>query len=156
MILKKVSLFLLATSLFANNSIGQENKSIKDLFLLVNKTPSCGCCKEWVKHAENHGFVTYTKDYQSLNNIKKKYKIKREFQSCHTTVSSNGYVFEGHIPAKFIEKFLSENHPNAIGLTVPGMPLGSPGMEFDNRFMPYDILIMYSDGSSKVYAEIRE
>lgn len=81
---------------------------------------------------------------------------KREFQSCHTTVSSNDYVFEGHIPAKFIEKFLSENHPNAIGLTVPGMPLGSPGMEFDNRFMPYDILIMYSDGSSKVYAEIRE
>jgi len=142
--------------LLANNTIGQENESVKDLFLLVHKTPSCGCCKEWVKHSENHGFVTYAKDYQSLNDIKKKYNIKQEFQSFHTTVSSTGYVFEGHIPAKFIENFLSENHPNAIGLTVPGMPLGLPGMEFDNRFMPYDILIMYSDGSSKVYAEIRE
>ena len=84
------------------------------------------------------------------------YKIAPEYRSCHTTVSSNGFVFEGHMPSKYIEKFLSEDHSNAIGLTVPGMPLGSPGMEFDNRFMPYDILIMYSDGSSKVYAQIRE
>ena len=74
----------------------------------------------------------------------------------HTTVSSNGFVFEGHIPSKYIEKFLSEDHPNAIGLTVPGMPLGSPGMDFGDRFMPYDVLILFKDGTSKVYAEIRK
>ena len=75
--------------------------------------------------------------------------------SCHTTVSTNGFIFEGHIPAKYITQFLSEDHPNAIGLSVPGMPLGSPGMEFDNRFTPYDVLILYKDGSNKVFAEVR-
>ncbi|MEC7479781.1 MAG: DUF411 domain-containing protein, partial [Pseudomonadota bacterium] len=60
------------------------------------------------------------------------------------------------IPSKYIEKFLSEDHPDAIGLTVPGMPLGSPGMDFGDRFMPYDVLILFKDGTSKVYAEIRK
>ena len=82
------------------------------------------------------------------------YSIKPEYRSCHTSVSTNGFIFEGHIPAKYITKFLSEDHPNAIGLSVPGMPLGSPGMEFDDRFTPYNILILYKDGSSEVYAEI--
>ena len=84
------------------------------------------------------------------------YKITPEYKSCHTTVSSNGFVFEGHIPSKYIEKFLSEDHPNAIGLTVPGMPLGSPGMDFGDSFMPYDVLILFKDGTSKVYAEVKE
>ena len=79
-----------------------------------------------------------------------------KYRSCHTTVSSNGLCFEGHIPSKYIEKFLSEDHPDAIGLTVPGMPLGSPGMDFGDRFMPYDVLILFKDGTSKVYAEIRK
>ena len=82
------------------------------------------------------------------------YSIKPEYRSCHTSVSNNGFIFEGHIPAKYITKFLLEDHPNAIGLSVPGMPLGSPGMEFDDRFTPYNILILYKDGSSEVYAEI--
>ena len=147
-------ILVLATSLFAaNNNVNINSKSN---LLLVHKTPTCGCCKEWVKHAKNYGFNVTTQDHQSLERIKSMYKIAPEYRSCHTTVSSNGFVFEGHIPSKYIEKFLSEDYSNAIGLTVPGMPLGSPGMEFDNRFMPYDILIMYSDGSSKVYAQIRE
>ena len=101
------------------------------------------------------GDVT-TQDHQSLEKIKSMYKITPEYRSCHTTVSSNGFVFEGHIPSKYIEKFLSEDHPNAIGLTVPGMPLGSPGMDFGDRFMPYDVLILFKDGTSKVYAEVRK
>ena len=71
-------------------------------------------------------------------------------------VSSDGFIFEGHIPSKFIKQFLSEVHPEAIGLSVPGMPLGSPGMEVDDRFMPYDVLILFKDGTSKVYAEVRQ
>lgn len=71
-------------------------------------------------------------------------------------MSSDGYVFEGHIPSKFITQFLSENHPDAIGLYVPGMPLGSPGMEVGNRFMPYKVLILYKDGTSGIYAEVNE
>ena len=110
----------------------------------------------WVNHIENNGFTVKTEDHQSLLSIKEKLNIEPQYRSCHTGVSKNGYVFEGHIPSKYIKQFLSENHDDAIGLSVPGMPLGSPGMEFDNRFMPYDVLILYKDGSSKVYAEVRK
>ena len=147
-------ILLLAASLLATD----DNQRIysKNHLMLVHKTPTCGCCKEWVKHAKNHGFNVTTQDHQSLEKIKSMYKITPEYRSCHTTVSSNGFVFEGHIPSKYIEKFLSEEHSNAIGLTVPGMPLGSPGMDFGDRSMPYDVLILFKDGTSKVYAEIRK
>ena len=146
-------LLLVASLLATDDSLRIDSKNH---LLLVHKTPTCGCCKEWVKHAKNHGFNVTTQDHQSLEKIKSMYKITPEYRSCHTTISSNGFVFEGHIPSQYIEKFLSEDHPNAIGLTVPGMPLGSPGMDFDDRFMPYDVLILFKDGSSEVYAEVRE
>ena len=146
-------LLLVASLLATDDSLRIDSKNH---LLLVHKTPTCGCCKEWVKHAKNHGFNVTTQDHQSLEKIKSMYKITPEYRSCHTTISSNGFVFEGHIPSQYIEKFLSEDHPNAIGLTVPGMPLGSPGMDFDDRFMPYDVLILFNDGSSEVYAEVRK
>ena len=124
--------------------------------LLVHKTPTCGCCKMWVKHMENNGFAINTQDHQSLMTIKEKLKIEPQFRSCHTAISSDGYFFEGHIPSKYVSKFLSEDNQDAIGLSVPGMPLGSPGMEVEGRFTPYDVLIHFRDGTSKVYAEIRE
>ena len=96
------------------------------------------------------------KDHQNLQKVKDQYSIKPKYQSCHTAVSQDGYIFEGHIPSKFIAQFLSEDHPNAIGLSVPGMPLGSPGMEVEGMFTPYDVLILFNDGSSKVYAEVRK
>jgi len=89
-----------------------------------------------------------------MQEVKEKYNIKPEYRSCHTGVSEDGYIFEGHIPSKYITQFLSEQNPDAIGLSVPGMPLGSPGMEVGDRFTPYDILILYKDGTHKVYAEI--
>ena len=79
-----------------------------------------------------------------------------KYRSCHTSVSENGHIFEGHVPSKYISQFLSENHPNAIGLSVPGMPLGAPGMEYKDRFTPYDVLILFKDGTSKVYAQVRQ
>tara|TARA_B100000965_G_scaffold63221_1_gene49023 strand:- start:53 stop:388 length:336 start_codon:yes stop_codon:yes gene_type:complete len=110
----------------------------------------------WVDHMENNGFTINTQDHQSLMKIKDKLKIEPQFRSCHTAVSSDGYFFEGHIPSRFVRQFLKENNLNAIGLSVPGMPLGSPGMEVEGRFTPYDVLIHFRDGTSKVYAEIRE
>ena len=124
--------------------------------LLVHKTPTCGCCKMWVKHMENNGFAINTQDHQSLMTIKEKLKIEPQFRSCHTAISSDGYFFEGHIPSKYVSKFLSENNPDAIGLSVPGMPLGSPGMEVEGRFTPYDVLIHFKNGETKVYAEVRK
>ncbi|MDC1251749.1 DUF411 domain-containing protein, partial [Gammaproteobacteria bacterium] len=114
-----------------------------------------GCCKMWMKHIENNGFTANTQDHQSLIDIKEKLKIEPKYRSCHTAVSSKGYFFEGHVPGKYINQFLMESNPNAIGLSVPGMPLGSPGMEVEGRFTPYDVLIHFKDGETKVYAEVR-
>ena len=144
----------LAFSVFSSEVIN-ENLSSESI-LVVHKTPTCGCCKKWMKHLKENGFNTDPQDHQNLNGIKDMHNIKPEYRSCHTAVSSDGFIFEGHIPSKYIKQFLSENHDDVIGLSVPGMPLGSPGMEFDNRFMPYDVLILYKDGSSKVYAEVRK
>jgi len=69
-------------------------------------------------------------------------------------VSTDGFVFEGHIPAKFIHQFLNEKPENAIGLAVPAMPVGSPGMEVGNKFMPYQVLLLKADGSSEIYADV--
>ena len=113
--------------------------------LLVHKTPTCGCCKMWIKHLEENGFSAAIEDHKNLQEIKEKYNIKPNYRSCHTGVSKEGYIFEGHIPSKYITQFLSEQNPNAIGLSVPGMPLGSPGMEVEGMFTPYDVLILYKD-----------
>ena len=144
----------LTFSVFSSGVIDENFSS--ESTLVVHKTPTCGCCKKWMKHLEEHDFNISSQDHLNLNDIKDMHNIKPEYRSCHTAVSSDGFIFEGHIPSKYIKQFLSENHDDAIGLSVPGMPLGSPGMEFDNRFMPYDVLILYKDGSSKVYAEVRK
>ena len=141
-------------SVFSSEIINEDFSS--NSILVVHKTPTCGCCKKWMKHLEENDFNLSSQDHQNLNDIKDMHNIKPEYRSCHTAVSSDGFIFEGHIPSKYITQFLSENHDDAIGLSVPGMPLGSPGMEFDDRFMPYDVLILFKDGSSKVYAEIRK
>ena len=139
------------------SSLEQGYSSSQNKFsLLVHKTPTCGCCKKWVKHLEANNFSTMIKDHQNLQKVKEQHSIKPKYQSCHTAVSQDGYVFEGHIPSKFIKQFLANPEADAIGLAVPGMPLGSPGMEVEGRFMPYDVLVLFQDGSSKVYAEVRE
>ena len=139
------------------SSLEQGYPSSQNKFsLLVHKTPTCGCCKKWVKHLEANSFSTMIKDHQNLQKVKEQLSIKPKYQSCHTAVSQDGYVFEGHIPSKFIKQFLADPEADAIGLSVPGMPLGSPGMEVEGRFMPYDVLVLYKDGSSKVYAEVRK
>jgi hypothetical protein len=122
--------------------------------LTVYKTPSCGCCKKWISHLEQNNIVSAAENYDDLTGIKKRYGIKPEHYSCHTAVSEQGFVFEGHIPARYIRQFLTESHPDAIGLTVPAMPMGSPGMEMGDSFMPYDIIMLMKDGSSSVYAHV--
>ena len=146
--------FVMTLSLESSDTNTQNIDSQFDL--LVHKTPTCGCCKKWVDHMEENGFSITTEDHQSLTMIKDDLRIQPKFRSCHTGVSQEGYFFEGHVPGKYVAQFLSESNPGAIGLSVPGMPLGSPGMEVDNRFTPYDVLIHFEDGTSKVYAEIRK
>ena len=131
-----------------------ELSSTQDLSLKVYKTPTCGCCKKWVTHLESEGIVTSIVDLPDLEEIKNKYSIAPRYRSCHSAVSEQGYVFEGHVPSKFIQQFLQDVPAHAIGLSVPGMPAGSPGMEMGDRFMPYHVLLLQKDGSSLVYAEV--
>jgi len=158
MIMHKKYLSLLIFTLALSAESSQLNTQMTNplMELIVHKTPTCGCCKMWVNHMENNGFAINTQDHQSLLKIKDNLKVEPQFRSCHTAVSSEGYFFEGHIPGKYVSKFLKESNPKAIGLSVPGMPLGSPGMEVEGRFTPYDVLIHFRDGTTKVYAEVRE
>ena len=118
------------------------------------KSPTCGCCEDWMIHMNERGYSAVVHHPDDLNAVKAKLGIHPRYQSCHTAVMRDGHVFEGHIPARYIEAFLENPPPGAIGLAVPGMPVGSPGMEAGARFDPYDVLLLKADGSSEVYARV--
>lgn len=122
--------------------------------LKVYKNPQCGCCSKWVDHMSSAGFSAQTQDHNDLSAFKQDHGIAPQYQSCHTGVA-NGYVFEGHIPAEQVQRFLAAPPEGAIGLAVPGMPIGSPGMEMGDRVQEYDVLLLNKDGSSEVFARIR-
>ncbi|MCF6299572.1 MAG: DUF411 domain-containing protein [Proteobacteria bacterium] len=136
------------------NPTEKASEEAPDVALQVYKSPTCGCCKKWMTHLDNNGFKTVGHDRQNLNILKDEKGVPANYRSCHTGISDDGYVFEGHIPAKFISKFLQEKPAGAIGLTVPGMPVGSPGMEYQNKFNPYEILKIMKDGSVASYATV--
>ena len=143
-------LFLTACSESENHA----TKSATIATLDVYKSRTCQYCQQWVHHMEDVGFDTKTHHPSDLNRIKNDYGIAPEFQSCHTAVTSNGYVFVGHIPARFVQKFLENPPDDAIGLSVPGMPAGSPGMEMGDRFTPYKVWLLKKDGSADVFASV--
>ncbi|MCL1090315.1 DUF411 domain-containing protein [Shewanella baltica] len=122
--------------------------------LTVYKDANCGCCEKWLAHISERGFSVDAYNINNLYEFKLSKGIPASMQSCHTAVSSQGYVFEGHIPAKFISRFLATPPKDAIGLTVPAMPVGSPGMEYQDKFMSYQVLLLKNDGSSQVYAQV--
>ncbi len=120
----------------------------------VYKSPTCGCCGKWVEHAEQRGFSLSTHHPADLNKLKADKGIAPKVRSCHTAVSAEGYVFEGHIPARYIRDFLANPPVGARGLAVPAMPVGSPGMEVEDRFAPYEVLLLKDDGATEVYARV--
>jgi hypothetical protein len=123
--------------------------------LTVYKSPTCGCCNGWIDHIKAQGFKTHAKDITEMSPIKDQYRVADNLRSCHTAVSKQGYVFEGHIPARYIQQFLANPPADALGLTVPAMPVGSPGMEVDDKFMPYQVLLMKKDGNVAVFADVQ-
>lgn len=126
--------------------------------LNVYKSPTCGCCGAWIEHAEERGFEAVVHDLgnEALTIEKLQRGISPRLQSCHTSVADDGSVFEGHIPAHLIHQYLADKPADAIGLVVPGMPIGSPGMEVGDRMDPYDVLLLKSDGSTEVYAHVSD
>jgi hypothetical protein len=117
--------------------------------ITVYKSPTCGCCKEWVKHLQANGFSVTAKDVPDVAPYKDAHGVPPTLASCHTAKVA-GYVIEGHVPAADIQRLLKER-PKVRGLAVPGMPVGSPGMEglFTQR---YDVLTFDQDGRTAVYA----
>jgi hypothetical protein len=121
--------------------------------MVVYKSPTCGCCGDWVDHMNAVGFMTKIQHPQDLNAIKETLGVAPVYQACHTATMQD-YTFEGHIPADVIQKFLGNKPSNALGLAVPGMPMGSPGMDTNGNFRPYQVLQLNKDGSSTPYASV--
>ena len=119
--------------------------------LTVYKTPWCGCCGGWVTHMRRAGFVTKVVELEDLAPIRAKYAIPFELSSCHTGVSA-GYALEGHVPPADVLRLLKER-PKARGLAVPGMPMGSPGMENpEGRREAFETLLLLPGGGTRVFA----
>lgn len=118
--------------------------------LVVYKTPTCGCCSAWVDHMRKAGYEVRAVDvdYAELVAKKREHGVSQEKDSCHTGVI-DGYVVEGHVPADVVARMLRER-PDIQGIAVPGMPLGSPGMEGLVK-QSYDIVTIERDGPSRVY-----
>lgn len=117
----------------------------------VWKSPTCGCCKDWVTHLESNGFKVRTHD-DGNTAVRQRLGIPVRYGSCHTA-RVGGYAIEGHVPAREIRRILKDR-PSAIGLAVPAMPVGSPGMDgpaHGQRKDPYDVLLVAKDGNVTVY-----
>lgn len=115
------------------------------------KAPQCGCCKDWATHLQSSGFSVTVHD-EGNTSVRARLRIAARYGSCHTA-TVGGYAIEGHVPARDIRRLLAER-PQAIGLAVPGMPLGSPGMDgpaYNGRKDAYDVLLLLTDGSARVF-----
>jgi len=146
------SLFALCITAAASQISAQ---SLDDVTMNVYKEETCGCCAGWITHMEERDYELLTHHPADLNGMKEELGIKREWQSCHTAVTKEGFLFEGHVPEKFIAQFMASPPAGALGLAVPGMPLGTPGMDFSEALTPYDVILMNKDGTSSVFFEVK-
>jgi len=144
---KRTLSVIAAAMLWAAPALAAAENSIE-----VWKSATCKCCINWVKHLEANGFEVKVNaaDPAMLDRLKAQWGVGRKLASCHTA-KIGPYVVEGHVPATDIKRLVAEQ-PEAIGLTVPGMPVGSPGMEQGAEFEPYDVLLIKKDGTTEVFA----
>ncbi|MBA4328141.1 MAG: metal-binding protein [Polaromonas sp.] len=137
---------LAGTSLLAPSLMAQARPQVE-----VWKDPNCGCCKDWVVHMEANGFDVKVHD-SGNSAARKRLGVPDKLGSCHTALVG-GYAIEGHVPAREVHRLLKER-PAAVGLSVPGMPVGSPGMdgpEYGTRKDPYDVVLFSRSGATRVY-----
>jgi hypothetical protein len=117
--------------------------------VVVFKDPTCGCCANWVQHLRRNGFAVRATDVPDMESVKNAHNVPSALRSCHTG-TVGGFVIEGHVPAADIKRLLAER-PKIAGLAVPGMPVGSPGMEGPNG-KPYDVVTFDAAGRSRVFS----
>ncbi len=138
----------MGTNSFAASSADEAKK------ITVYKDPNCGCCGNWIKHLEGAGFQVTAHNREDMGAVKAAHGVPEALHSCHTGLV-DGYVIEGHVPAADIMRFLAERPkaqgPKALGLSVPGMPMGSPGMEYGDERDAYDVILFAKDGKQTVF-----
>ena len=117
----------------------------------VYKSPTCGCCAKWVTHMKAAGFNVTVEDVIDMAGVKQRTGVPLDLSTCHTAVVG-AYVIEGHVPARVVKRFLEEA-PEVAGITVPGMPMGSPGMEGPNP-QPYDVIAFDGKGNRTVFEQV--
>lgn len=118
--------------------------------MTVLKSPSCGCCAKWVEHVRKAGFEVKVVNVDDMMAVKAKAGVPMKLASCHTTMVG-GYIIEGHVPAADVRKLLAMK-PRARGISVPGMPMGAPGMEHGDHREHYQVLLIKADGTTSVFA----
>ncbi|EGV49836.1 DUF411 domain-containing protein [Candidatus Endoriftia persephone] len=145
----KLAAWLLAGITLVTGGVLLTQQPAKAADVVVYKSPTCGCCKGWVSHLKENGYTVEVHNQRNMNPVKAELGVPRHLQSCHTAKVGE-YVIEGHVPADVIARLLKEK-PSIKGLAVPGMPMGSPGME-GPREDPYDVVTFQANGKTTVYA----
>ena len=143
----KIRLLVFAFALLFGSPAFAANETIE-----VWKSKTCECCGDWVKHLEANGFdvMVHTADTSLLDRVRRDAGISDKLAACHTA-KIDGYFIEGHVPGTDIQRLMNER-PDANGLTVPGMPMGSPGMDQGTEFEKYDVLLVKKDGTTEIFA----
>ena len=131
---RRSALFAAVASLLQTSTVFAGKKEV----ITVHKDPTCGCCSGWVQHLQNAGFATKVLDTSDIDAVKRQLGVPDDLAACHTAEVA-GYIIEGHVPAAALRRFLAEK-PQAKGLAVPGMPIGSPGME-GGKPEKYDVVL---------------
>lgn len=139
---KVVLALLMLASVFLSPQIHADEADV-----VVYKSPTCGCCNAWIDHLKESGFSVQSHDQQNMEQVKNMVGIPSSLRSCHTA-KVGGYLIEGHVPAESIRRMLAEK-PQIYGLAVPGMPMGSPGME-GPRVDPYDV-VAFGENGVRIY-----
>jgi len=147
----RTRLFIIAGLALAGTLAAAARPTAQGVSMTVYKTPTCGCCAKWVENMKAAGFKVQVQDMDDLTEIKQASGVPVRIRTCHTAVVGN-YVVEGHVPADLVKKMLSEK-PKMTGIAVPGMPVGSPGMESGNEKTPYDVVLFDKTGKTTVYAK---
>ncbi len=149
-LLQSIALAAESPAVTAKSADASKATAQTELSMTVYKNATCGCCGKWVDYMKQHGFAPVVHDVDNMSPVKERVGLPFGMGSCHTA-EIGGYFIEGHVPAAEVIRLLKEK-PKARGLTVPGMPVGSPGMEQDDRQQPFDVLLVNDDGSTSVFA----
>lgn len=145
---------LLSAVVLATTFSAQAEPATVEKEITVYRSPTCGCCGKWIEHVKQNHFVVKDIISDNMQAIKQKFHVPANLASCHTAIV-DGYVIEGHVPAADIQKLL-QTKPDVVGISAPGMPMGSPGMEMGGKADDFDVVSFDKAGHTEVFAEHKE